>query len=114
MHFRYFLCPVAADPRPAQPADEADDDHEPDRATDIDEERDFADQGPLTDMDMEEDTEILGVKGVDGAPSGSARAGQAAQREQDQGGRDEEASQRGRCRSGGCERQRQSVLNTGL
>ena len=55
MHFSYFLCPAAADPRPAQRADETDDDHEPDRAMDIDEERDFADQGPLTDMDMEED-----------------------------------------------------------
>ena len=28
---------------------------------DIDEERDFADQGPLTDMDMEEDAEILSL-----------------------------------------------------
>jgi hypothetical protein len=55
----YFLCPAAADPRLAQRADETDDDHEPDRAIDIDEERDFADQGPLTDMDMEEDAEIL-------------------------------------------------------
>ncbi len=91
MHFPYSLCPAAADPRLAQPADETDDDHEPDRAMDIDEERDFADQGPLIDMDMEEDAEILGVKGVDGAPSGSARAGRAAQREQDQGCRDEEA-----------------------
>ena len=43
MHFSYFLCPAAADPRPAQPADETDDDHEPDSAMDIDEERDFAD-----------------------------------------------------------------------
>jgi hypothetical protein len=61
MHFSYFLCPAAADPRPAQCADETDDDHEPDRAMDIDEERDFADQGPLTDMDMEEDAEILSL-----------------------------------------------------
>ncbi len=38
----------------------------------------------------------------------------AAQREQDQGGRDEEASQRGRCRSGGSARRRWSGLNTGL
>ena len=52
VHFSYFLCPAAADPRPAQRADETDDDHEPDRAMDIDEERDFADQDPLTDMDM--------------------------------------------------------------
>jgi hypothetical protein len=28
---------------------------------DIDEERDFADQGPLTDMDMEEESEILSL-----------------------------------------------------
>jgi hypothetical protein len=61
MHFSYFLCPAAADPRPAQRADETDDDHEPDRAMDIDEGRDFADQGPLTDMDMEEDVEILSL-----------------------------------------------------
>jgi hypothetical protein len=61
MHFSYFLCPAAADPRPAQRADETDDNHEPDRAMDIDEERDFADQGPLTDMDMEEDAQILSL-----------------------------------------------------
>jgi hypothetical protein len=48
MHFSYFLCPAAADPRPAHPAEETNDDHEPDRAMDIDEERDFADQGPFT------------------------------------------------------------------
>ncbi len=47
-------CPAAADHRPAQRANETDDDH-PDRAMDIDEEHDFADQGPLTEMDMEED-----------------------------------------------------------
>ncbi len=46
-------CPAAADPRPAQRADETDDDSEPDRPMDFDEERDYADQGPLTDMDME-------------------------------------------------------------
>jgi hypothetical protein len=45
----------------AQPADETDDDHEPDRAMDFDEERDFADQGPLTEMDMEEDAKILSL-----------------------------------------------------
>ncbi len=61
MHFSYFLYPAAADPRPAQRPDETDDDHEPDRAMDIDEKRDFADQGPLTDMDMEEDAEILSL-----------------------------------------------------
>jgi hypothetical protein len=38
----------------------------------------------------------------------------AAQREQDQGGRDGEASQRGCCRSGGGARRRSSGLNTGL
>jgi hypothetical protein len=37
MHFSYFLWPAAADPRLAQRADEIDDDHEPDRAMDIDE-----------------------------------------------------------------------------
>jgi hypothetical protein len=61
MHFSYFLRPAAADPRPAQHADETDDDHEPDRAIDIDDKRDFADQGPLIDMDMEEDAEILSL-----------------------------------------------------
>ena len=30
-----------------------------DRQMDFDEERDFADQGPLTDIDMEEDAQIL-------------------------------------------------------
>jgi hypothetical protein len=59
MHFSYFLCHAAADPLLAQRADETNDNHEPDRAMDIDEERDFADQGPVTDMDLEEDTEIL-------------------------------------------------------
>jgi hypothetical protein len=34
----------------------------------------------------------------------------ASQQEQDQGSRDEEASQRGRCRSGGCRRRRQGEL----
>jgi hypothetical protein len=61
MRFSYFLCPAAADPRPAQPEDEADDDHDSDRAIYIDEERDFAGQSPHTDMDMEEDTEILSL-----------------------------------------------------
>ncbi len=36
MHFPYFLCPAAADPPPAQRADETDDDHEPDRPMDFD------------------------------------------------------------------------------
>jgi hypothetical protein len=163
MHSSYFLCPAAADPRPAQPVDETDDDHEPERAMDIDEERDFADQSPLTDMDMEEDAEILSLllkhmphypiplqgrsaywtrlcrhaagpgqrqqalrgKHLDVAlrpgppPDGVYRRGgedqgRGAHREQDQGGRDEEALQRGRCRSGGGARRRRSGLNTGL
>ena len=59
MHFSYFLCPAAADPRPAQRADETANDRERDRPLDFDEECDYADQGPLTDMDMEEDTKIL-------------------------------------------------------
>jgi hypothetical protein len=62
MHFSYFLCPAAAETRPAQRADETNDNHEPDRAMDIGEERDFADQGPLTDMDLEEDAEILSLR----------------------------------------------------
>ena len=33
--FPLILCPAAADPRPAQPADETDDNHEPDRAMDV-------------------------------------------------------------------------------
>ncbi len=45
---------------------------------------------------------------------GGEDQGRAAQREQDQGSRDEEASQRGRCRSGGGARRRWSGLNTGL
>jgi hypothetical protein len=44
-------------PPPAQRADETDDDREPDRPMHFDEERDYVDQGPLTDMDMEEDGE---------------------------------------------------------
>ena len=57
-----FSCLAAAVPFPAQHADATDDDHEPDRPMDFDEEREFADQGtqgPLTDMDMEENSEIL-------------------------------------------------------
>ncbi len=44
---------------------------------------------------------------------GGEDQGLAAQREQDQGGRDEEASQRGRCRSGGGTRLRRSGLTIG-
>ncbi len=56
-----FSCLAAANPPPAQRADASDDDHEPGRPMDFGEdsaeERDFADQGPLTDMpvDLEED-----------------------------------------------------------
>ena len=45
---------------------------------------------------------------------GGEDQGRTAQREQGQGSRDEEASQRGRCRSGGGARRRRSGLNTGL
>ncbi len=56
-----FSCLAAADPPAAQRADTTDDDHEPDRPMDFNEERDFADQGPLTEMDIEEDTENTNV-----------------------------------------------------
>ncbi len=56
-----FSCLAAANPPPAQRADASNDDHDPDRPMDFDEERDFADQGPLTDMDMEEDAEMLAL-----------------------------------------------------
>ena len=46
-----------ADPAPAQRADDRDADL--DRPMDSDEERDYADQDPPSDMDMEEDAEIL-------------------------------------------------------
>ena len=59
MHIPYFLCLAAADPPPAQRADETDDDRERDGPMDFDVERDYADQGPLSAMDMEEDAEIL-------------------------------------------------------
>ncbi len=62
MHFSYFLCPAAADPHPAQRADKTNDDSKPDRPMDFDEECDYADQGPLTDMDMEEDAEIVSLQ----------------------------------------------------
>ncbi len=60
-HYVYipFSCLAAADPPPEQRADASNDDHDPDRPVDFDEERDFADQGPLTDMDMVEDAEML-------------------------------------------------------
>ena len=59
MHFPDLLCPAAADPPPAQRADATNDDREQDRPMDSDEERDYTDQGPLTEMDMEDDAEIL-------------------------------------------------------
>ena len=61
----YDICSfAAADPAPAQRADANDCGHEHDadldRPMDADEERDYAaDQEPLSDMDMEEDAEIL-------------------------------------------------------
>ncbi len=61
MHSPYFLCPAAAYPRPAQRVDETNDDSEPDRPMYFDEEPDYADQCPLTDMDMEEDSEIISL-----------------------------------------------------
>ena len=54
-------CLAAADRPQAQRADASDANHDPDRSMDSDEERDFADQGPLTDMDMEEDAEMLAL-----------------------------------------------------
>jgi hypothetical protein len=61
MYSPYFLCLAAADPRQAQRVNETDDYRDPDRPMDFDKERDYADQGPLTDMDMKEDTEILSL-----------------------------------------------------
>ena len=43
---------------PPQPAID-DGERDPDRLMDSDEERDFADQGPMTDMEMQEDDRIL-------------------------------------------------------
>ena len=47
-------CLAAADRPQAQRADASDANHDPDRSMDSDEEHYFADQGPLTDMDMEQ------------------------------------------------------------
>ncbi len=52
---------AAANPPPGQVADATDDDHDPDRPMNFEEESNVADQGPLTDMDMEEDAEILAL-----------------------------------------------------
>ena len=48
---------MPADPPPARPVNAGGQDHG--RQMDSDEERDFADQNPLTDEDMEDDTRIL-------------------------------------------------------
>jgi hypothetical protein len=55
MHFPHFICIAAADPRQEQPAGATEDDSEADIPMDFDEERDFAVQGPLPNVDMEED-----------------------------------------------------------
>ncbi len=55
----HYICLATADPPPDQRADANDDDRDSDRPMDFVEERDFADQGPLTDRDMEEDAQIL-------------------------------------------------------
>ncbi len=60
MYRPHYICLADADPPLAQCADANDDDSDADRQMDFAEERDFADQGPLTDMDMEEDAQILG------------------------------------------------------
>jgi hypothetical protein len=93
LHFAYFLCPAAADPRPAQRADETDDDHEQNRPMDFDEERDYADQGPRTDMDMDEDAEILCLLFLRAGP-GRQRRGSVAARPLPQRGRRKAAAER--------------------
>ena len=50
---------AAANRPPAQRSDASDGDHDPDRDVDPDEARDYADQFPLSDRDMEEDNQIL-------------------------------------------------------
>ncbi len=50
---------AAADRSQVLCADASNANHDPDRSMDSDEEHDFADQGPLTDIDMEEDAEML-------------------------------------------------------
>jgi hypothetical protein len=54
-------CLAAADRPQAQRAEASDADHDPDGSLDPDGELDFADQGPLTDMNMEEDAEMLAL-----------------------------------------------------
>ena len=50
---------AAVDLPQALPADAIDSEHDEDREMDFDDERDFANQGPLSDMDKEEDALIL-------------------------------------------------------
>jgi hypothetical protein len=50
---------AAANNPPAQRSDAGDGGNDPDREMDPDEARDYADQGPLPERDMEEDNEIL-------------------------------------------------------
>jgi hypothetical protein len=54
-------CLAAVDRPQAHRTEASDADHDPDRSMDDDEERDFADQGPLTDKEMEEDAEMLAL-----------------------------------------------------
>ena len=55
-----YLFLAEADIPPAQSRDPVQDGaHDADRQMDFDEERDFADQGPLTDIDMEENAQLL-------------------------------------------------------
>ncbi len=63
---------------PAQRAIATDDDHDPDRQMDFDEESDFADQGPLTDMDMKEDAEMLSHLTIPYCFKGDQRIGHAS------------------------------------
>ncbi len=58
-HYICLAAAEAAEPPENQRADASDDDLDADRPMDFDEERDFADQGPLTDRDMEEDVQNL-------------------------------------------------------
>ena len=57
----YDICSFAGADNPKAPLIDAIDDgkRNPGRDMDFDEERDFADQGPLNDMDMEEDSQII-------------------------------------------------------
>ena len=74
---------AAADIPPAHSAHAIDGGHDADQEMDSDKERDFADQGPLTDMDMEEDAQILAT--LLRAGSGRQRRGSVAARPQRRG-----------------------------